>query len=180
MRRFGNAESFLALISSIRRLAPTAGIRSNVICGFPGETEADVEVLCEFLSDAELDAIGVFGYSAEEGTEACQLNGQHVPEEIEARRARVADLAEELISQRAASRIGEQVRVLVEEVGEEIVGRATHQGPEVDGAVRLIADGHLERGALVGAVVCDSVGVDLIARHSCRSADDPPAELGSP
>jgi hypothetical protein len=44
----------------------------------------------------------------------------------------------------------------------------------------LIADGHLERGALVGAVVCDSVGVDLIARHSCRSADDPPAELGSP
>jgi ribosomal protein S12 methylthiotransferase RimO len=180
MRRFGNAESFLALISSIRRLAPTAGIRSNVICGFPGETEADVEVLCEFLSDAELDAIGVFGYSAEEGTEARQLNGQHVPEEIEARRARVADLAEELISQRAASRIGEQVRVLVEEVGEEIVGRATHQGPEVDGAVRLIADGHLERGALVGAVVCDSVGVDLIARHSCRSADDPPAELGSP
>jgi MiaB/RimO family radical SAM methylthiotransferase len=180
MRRFGNAESFLALISSIRRLAPAAGIRSNVICGFPGETEADVEVLCEFLSDAELDAIGVFGYSAEEGTEACQLNGQHVPEEIEARRARVADLAEELISQRAASRIGEQVRVLVEEVGEEIVGRATHQGPEVDGAVRLIADGHLERGALVGAVVCDSVGVDLIARHSCRSADDPPAELGSP
>jgi tRNA A37 methylthiotransferase MiaB len=103
-----------------------------------------------------------------------------VPEEIEARRARVADLADELISQRAASRIGEQVQVLIEEMGEEIVGRAIHQGPEVDGAVRLIADGHLERGALVGAVVCDSVGVDLIARHSCRSADDPPAELGSP
>jgi ribosomal protein S12 methylthiotransferase len=178
MRRFGSAESFLALISSIRQVAPAAGIRSNVICGFPGETEADVEVLCEFLSDAELDAIGVFGYCAEDGTEACQLDGQHVPEEIEARRARVADLAEELISQRAASRIGEQVQVLVEEVGEEIVGRATHQGPEVDGAVRLIADGHLERGDLVVAVVCDSDGVDLIARH-IRSADDLPAGLSS-
>ena len=71
MRRFGSAESFLGLIESIRRLAPAAGIRSNVICGFPGETEADVEVLCEFLAAAELDAIGVFGYSAEEGTEAC-------------------------------------------------------------------------------------------------------------
>jgi MiaB/RimO family radical SAM methylthiotransferase len=178
MRRFGNAESFLALISSIRQLAPAAGIRSNVICGFPGETEADVEVLCEFLADAELDAIGVFGYSAEEGTEACQMDGQHVPEEIEARRARVADLAQELISQRAAFRIGEQVQVLVEEVGEEIVGRATHQGPEVDGAVRLMADGHLERGDLVGAVVCDSDGVDLVARHS-RSADDLPTGLRS-
>ena len=82
MRRFGGAESFLTLISSIRKLAPSAGIRSNVICGFPGETEADVEVLCNFLADAELDAIGVFGYSSEEGTEACGLDGQLPPEEI--------------------------------------------------------------------------------------------------
>ena len=158
MRRFGDAESFLALISSIRELAPAAGIRSNVICGFPGETEADVEVLCDFLADAELDAIGVFGYSDEEGTEAARLDGQLPPEEIEARRARVADLAEELVAQRAAERIGERVEVLVEEADDEIIGRAAHQGPEVDGNVSLITNDHLGRGDLVDALVVRQPG----------------------
>jgi tRNA A37 methylthiotransferase MiaB len=163
MRRFGAAESFLTLISSIRKLAPSAGIRSNVICGFPGETEADVEVLCNFLADAELDAIGVFGYSSEEGTEACGLDGQLPPEEIAARRARVADLAEELVAQRAAERIGERVEVLVEEADDELIGRAAHQGPEVDGNVSLITNDPLARGDLVDALVCDSQGIDLVA-----------------
>jgi ribosomal protein S12 methylthiotransferase RimO len=163
MRRFGSAESFLGLIESIRRLARAAGIRSNVICGFPGETEADVDVLCEFLAAAELDAVGVFSYSAEEGTEACRLDGQQAPEEIEARRSRVADLAEELVSQRAESRIGERVQVLVEEVDEEIIGRAAHQGPEVDGSVHLITGGQPKQGDLVEGVVSDTDGVDLLA-----------------
>src|SRR5687767_2946888 len=163
MRRFGGAESFLELIESIRRLAPAAGIRSNVICGFPGETQADIDVLCDFLAAAELDAIGVFGYSAEEGTEACRLDGQYSPDEIEVRRQRVADLADELVSHRAAARLGESVQVLVEEVDAEIVGRAAHQGPEVDGNVRLITRERLQPGALVDAVVSDTDGVDLVA-----------------
>jgi ribosomal protein S12 methylthiotransferase len=163
MRRFGGAESFLGLIRSIRRLAPLAGIRSNVICGFPGETEVDVDVLCEFLGEAELDAIGVFGYSAEEGTEAVRLDGRHAPEEIAARRTRVADLADELVSQRAEARIGEQVQVLVEDVAGEILGRAAHQGPEVDGNVRLITADRLKPGDLVDAVVTDTDGADLVA-----------------
>jgi ribosomal protein S12 methylthiotransferase RimO len=163
MRRFGGAESFLTLTSSIRKLAPSAGVRSNVICGFPGETEADVEVLCDFLADAELDAIGVFGYSSEEGTEASRLDGQLPPEEIAARRTRVADLADELVAQRAAARIGEPVEVLIEEADEEIIGRAAHQGPEVDGDVRLITNDHIARGDLVRALVCGSEGIDLVA-----------------
>jgi ribosomal protein S12 methylthiotransferase len=163
MRRFGDIQSFLGLIDSIRRLAPRAGIRSNVICGFPGESEAELDVLCEFLTAAELDAIGVFGYSAEEGTEAAQLDGQLSAEEIEGRRAHVADLADELVSQRAASRIAEQVQVLVEEAGQEIFGRAAHQGPEVDGSVYLTTTDRLQRGDLVEAVVYDTNGIDLLA-----------------
>jgi ribosomal protein S12 methylthiotransferase len=163
MRRFGGAESFLELIRSIRRVAPAAGIRSNVICGFPGETEADVDVLCEFLAAAELDAIGVFGYSAEEGTEAVRFDRRHPPEEIAVRRARVADLADELVSQRAESRIGEVVQVLVEDVDGEVLGRAAHQGPEVDGNVRLITADRLKPGDLVDAVVKDTDGADLVA-----------------
>jgi ribosomal protein S12 methylthiotransferase len=173
MRRFGGGESFLGLISSIKRSAPAAGIRSNVICGFPGETEADVAVLCEFLAAAELDAIGVFGYSAEEGTEACLLDGQHPPEEIEARRLRVADLADELVSQRAEARIGESVQVLVEEVDSEILGRAPHQGPEVDGNVRLISRHPVTPGDLVGAIVSDSDGADLVATAISDQCDPP-------
>ncbi|MEK9664009.1 MAG: MiaB/RimO family radical SAM methylthiotransferase, partial [Candidatus Nanopelagicales bacterium] len=74
MRRFGGADDFLALVEAIRARAPHGGIRTNVIVGFPGETEADLEILTDFLERAELDAVGVFGYSDEEGTAAVDLD----------------------------------------------------------------------------------------------------------
>jgi ribosomal protein S12 methylthiotransferase len=177
MRRFGDAQAFLDLIDSIRALAPAAGIRSNVIVGFPGESERDVDVLCGFLTEARLDAIGVFGYSDEDGTEAAAFDGHLGADEIEQRRTMVADLADELVGQRAEDRVGQTVQVLVEESGGEIVGRAAHQGPEVDGSVRLVLAGPAasHRQALtslaatvrtcdlVRAVVVASEGVDLVA-----------------
>ena len=117
MRRFGDPDAFLGLIGQIRAAAPRAGIRSNVICGFPGETDADLSLLHDFLAAAELDAVGVFGYSDEDGTDAARLEPKLAADEIEARRSATADLVEELNSQRAADRIGEPVQVLVEEVG---------------------------------------------------------------
>ncbi|NUR99406.1 MAG: radical SAM protein [Kribbellaceae bacterium] len=114
MRRFGDAERFLELIAQVRAAAPTAGIRSNVIVGFPGETEEDVDILCDFLSRAGLDAIGVFGYSDEDGTEAETYDGKLDEDTIAARLDRVTRLAEDLTSARAESRIGELVEVLVE------------------------------------------------------------------
>jgi ribosomal protein S12 methylthiotransferase len=168
MRRFGDPDSFLALVDGIRAAAPTAGIRSNVICGFPGETEADVEVLQQFLVAARLDAVGVFGYSDEDGTEAARLDGQVDLDEVETRRAAVADLADELVAQRAEERVGERVRVLVEEVAHdgpdrEVVGRAAHQGPEVDGSTTLRLGHAGDVGEFVDAVVTGSDGVDLVA-----------------
>jgi len=167
MRRFGDAESFLDLLGRIRELAPTAGVRSNVIVGFPGETDEDVDVLAGFLREARLDIVGVFGYSDEEGTEAATLTG-HVDEEIvEERRGMLVDLVTELIDERAAERVGEPVRVLVEDVDAgEIVGRAAHQGPDVDGVTRLtLAPGSTAPrvGDIVAATVLDSDGIDLIA-----------------
>ena len=85
MRRFGDGEKFLHLISQIRALSPNAGIRSNFIVGFPGETDAQFMDLVEFLSQAQLDAIGVFGYSDEDNTEAISLNGKVSPEVISER-----------------------------------------------------------------------------------------------
>ncbi len=165
MRRFGDADAFLALIESIRAQAPRAGIRSNVICGFPGETEDDLAVLQDFLAAARLDAIGVFGYSDEDGTEAARLDRQLPTDEIEARRSATADLVDELMAQRAEERIGEEVRVLVEQDGSDQtvgIGRSAHQGPEVDGSTELLG-GPFPVGTLVDALVVDSVGADLMA-----------------
>lgn len=159
MRRFGEAEAFLSLIGRIRASAPEAGIRSNVIAGFPGETQADVEILRQFIIDANLDVLGVFGYSDEEGTEGVGLPGHLSDEEIEERRAMLADVAIEVCESRAADRIGEDVVVLVE--GAEGTGRAMHQAPETDGIVTL--DGPAVVGDLITARVTDSDGIDLIA-----------------
>ncbi len=115
MRRFGSTESFLGLLSGIRELAPTAGVRSNVIVGFPGETEADLTELESFLVAARLDAVGVFGYSPEDRTEAAELDGQIDPAEITERRQRVSALVEELMARRAQERLGERVEILIEE-----------------------------------------------------------------
>ena len=121
-------------------LAPEAGVRSNVIVGFPGETEQDLDTLCDFLVAARLDVVGVFGYSDEDGTEAATYDDKLDADEVRARTARVADLVEELTSQRAEERVGEEVIVLVEDVttARSSAGRAAHQGPEVDGTTSLV------------------------------------------
>ncbi|MCU1674505.1 MAG: rimO [Frankiales bacterium] len=160
MRRFGDTERFLDLLAQIRAAAPTAGVRSNVIVGFPGETEADVAELERFLTAARLDAIGVFGYSDEDGTEAEHLPDKVDPDEVERRVQRLTALAEELTSQRAEERIGETVVVLVE--SEDGEGRAEHQAPDVDGTTLVRGEG-LRVGDLVTAVVVDTEGVDLVA-----------------
>jgi len=164
MRRFGSTEAFLELLSRVRGLAPDAGTRSNVIVGFPGETEADVTELERFLTEARLDAIGVFGYSDEDGTAAAGFAAKLASEVISARVERVRTLAEELMSQRAEDRIGTRVEVLVEETGGETIGRGAHQGPDVDGTTRLVGtlDG-VRRGGFVPAFVIAAEGVDLVA-----------------
>ena len=163
MRRFGDGEKFLHLISQIRALSPNAGIRSNFIVGFPGETDAQFMDLVEFLSQAQLDAIGVFGYSDEDNTEALSLNGKVSPEVISERVEELSTLVDELITQRSEMRIGEQIRVLIEGEAEQ-EGRAEHQGPDVDGSTFIKSRNKYRVGEYVDAVVSDVEGVDLIAQ----------------
>jgi ribosomal protein S12 methylthiotransferase len=166
MRRFGDPDSFLGLLAEIRTHAPEAGVRSNVIVGFPGETEHDLETLCDFLVAARMDVTGVFGYSDEDGTEAATYDGKLDEDEIRARADHVSALVEELTSQRAEDRLGEAVSVLVEDVSGPVpVGRAALQGPEVDGTTSLEgAPPGVAASDFVGAVVVGSDGVDLVAR----------------
>ena len=162
MRRFGDSEKFLHLISQIRALSPEAGIRSNFIVGFPGETQADFDDLANFLSAAKLDAIGIFGYSDEDNTEALDLSDKVDEDLIKSRVESLSSLADEMVSMRAAARIGENVRVLIED-SELQEGRAAHQGPEVDGTTSFI-DTNFEVGQYIDAVIIDSMGADLVAR----------------
>lgn len=163
MQRFGDADRFLELLSSIRSKAPLAGVRSNVIVGFPGETEVDFQTLLQFLTEARLDAVGVFGYSDEEGTAAVKFENKLDDDQIRERVEQTGRLVEELIDQRAQDRVGEQVVVLVEEVHENgVEGRALHQGPEVDGSVHVRA-AVAKIGELVTAEVIGNSGVDLDA-----------------
>ena len=178
MRRFGDRERFLALLDQIRAKSPEAGVRSNFIVGFPGETEDDVAELQQFLSDARLDAIGIFGYSDEDGTEAAGFADSIKvdDDEIARRVTEFADIAEEVMAQRAADRVGETVEVLIETVLAEdqldedpsgdwrYEGRAAHQAPDVDGSTTVIADRPLAPGDMVIARVTESAGADLVAR----------------
>jgi ribosomal protein S12 methylthiotransferase RimO len=165
MRRFGDTDRFLELLDTIRSKAPQAGVRSNFIVGFPGETEDDLAELERFLNGARLDAIGVFGYSDEEGTEAATYENKLDEDVVAERLARVSRLAEELVSQRAEERVGETVHVLVESVDsvEGVYGRAAHQAPETDGQVLLTSGEGLSVGRMVEAKVVGTEGVDLVA-----------------
>jgi MiaB/RimO family radical SAM methylthiotransferase len=187
MRRFGSTDSFLALLDGIRGHEPAAGARTNVIVGFPGETRADVAELARFLSAARLDAVGVFGYSDEDDTEAAGLSGKVRADTRRRRLDRVTTLVEELTAQRAEDRIGSLVEVLVEAVDEPpgldgpprpdgpdgvsraagaVEGRAAHQAPEVDGTTVVTVPAGvpaLRIGDLVRARVTGSAGVDLVA-----------------
>ncbi|MFF0278462.1 30S ribosomal protein S12 methylthiotransferase RimO [Streptomyces sp. NPDC015492] len=169
MRRFGDTDRFLELLETIRSKAPTAGARSNFIVGFPGETEADFAELERFVTHARLDAIGVFGYSDEDGTEAASYEHKLDQDVVDARLAHLSRLAEELTAQRAEERIGETLEVLVESVDDEdgVIGRAAHQAPETDGQVVLTTAGgtspDVAPGRMVVAKVVGTEGVDLVA-----------------
>jgi ribosomal protein S12 methylthiotransferase RimO len=162
MRRFGDNEKFLHLINQIRILSPEAGIRSNFIVGFPGETQENFDELSRFITQAKLDAVGIFGYSDEDNTEALKIDGKIDQEVIAQRMEVLSSLADEMVSLRAQARIGETVRVLIEDA-ELQEGRAAHQGPEVDGSTTFIGT-DFKAGQYVDAVVIDSMGADLVAK----------------
>jgi MiaB/RimO family radical SAM methylthiotransferase len=168
MRRFGSTRRFLGLLDQVRAASPEAGVRSNVIVGFPGETRSDVAELERFLSAGRLDAVGVFGYSDEDGTEAATYRPKPRPDTVASRVDRLSSLVEELTAQRAEERVGSQVDVLVESVSDvdgAVEGRAAHQAPEVDGSTTVRGGAGVRVGDLVRAEVSGSVGVDLVADY---------------
>jgi ribosomal protein S12 methylthiotransferase len=166
MRRFGDRQRFLDLIQRIRDLAPDAGIRSNFIVGFPGETDHDFDEVERFIIEARLDAIGVFGYSDEDGTEAASLPDKIPPTLIKERSDQLRATAYEVMAQRAAARVGQTVTVIMATTR---VGWAAHQAPDIDGTVTL-PDKLLHSGDLCQVVIVGADGPNLTGQPVAEAA----------
>ncbi len=165
MRRWGEGTRFLDRIASIRASEPTAVFRSSFIVGYPGETEADHDLLLEWIAAAQLDWVGFFPFSKEEGTFAADLDGQ-VPAELVVERIReCSELQDAITTVRREALVGTVTEVLVDRPGE---GRSPGEAPEIDGIVIVPDD--LSVGALVEMVVTGSIGPDLVA-EPLRAAD---------
>jgi tRNA A37 methylthiotransferase MiaB len=130
--------------------------------GFPGESQEDFDDLAKFITDAKLDAVGIFGYSDEDNTEALNHTDKIDADVIAQRVETLSSLADEMVSLRAQARIGETIRVLIEDQDLQ-EGRAAHQGPEVDGTTTFIGS-DFRVGQYVDAIVIDSMGADLVAK----------------
>lgn len=147
MGRTGNSESYLQLLSDIRRELPRAVIRSTFMLGYPGEGRRQIKSLSSFIEQAQLDWAGFFVYSREEGTRSAALRGP-LGTRLAAKRAqkplaRLQALQESISIERTAARVGQETRVLIEEEvkGEELYfSRAWFQAPEVDGACIVSAE----------------------------------------
>ena len=161
MKRPGDGERYLDLISRIREAAPDAAMRSSFIVGFPGEEDSDVELLSEFISEARLDWAGLFPYSPEEGTPAALLDGR-VPDDAIAERMRhLQAIQDEITAERNAAQEGRTLDVVVDQVEDGTpVARSYREAPEIDGVIVLDRG---EPGEWVQAKVTGSYGTDLVA-----------------
>lgn len=169
MRRWGDGERFLDRIADIRRRHPEAVFRSNFIVGYPGETEADHDLLIGFVEEAELDWCGFFAYSPEEGTHAVTLDGAVDPALAGERLAELREIQDALTARRRDAEIGAMHHVLVDAPG---VGRSHREAPEIDGIVHLPAD--LGVGEIVAVEIVDALGPDLVAAGAVIPVDEIP------
>lgn len=148
------------------RTIPDMVLRTAVIVGFPGETEAEFEDLLQYMRDVRFERLGAFTYSREDGTRAFQMDGQ-IPEELKDERfKRVMEVQESITADWNESRVGRRIPVLIEEKGTEKglwIGRSAADAPEVDGEVLVRSAKDLRIGEFIQADVTDALDHDLFA-----------------
>jgi ribosomal protein S12 methylthiotransferase len=168
MRRPERPETIRAKVRALREAIPDLALRTTVLVGFPGETEADHRALIEFLDEIQFDRVGAFAYSAQEGTRAAELPDD-VPEAVKQERlAEVLELQRAISAERLQRLVGREVDVLVDGPDESrtaaAVGRTVWQADDVDGCTYL-KDGAVAAapGSFVRARVIESLDYDLVA-----------------
>jgi ribosomal protein S12 methylthiotransferase len=163
-----------ALIADARRLVPGIALRTTMLVGFPGETEADFEELMDFVAEQRFDRLGVFTYSHEEGTSGFDL-ADDVPQEVKEDRARrLMELQEEISEALNQRRVGQTETVLVDRIeGDWFVARSERDSPEVDNEVLISAANHFLRiGDFVPVRIDRAEAFDLYATPIGSSGQD--------
>ena len=169
MRRSYRSERFLGILDRVRERIPHAAISTDIIVGFPGETEEDFQYLLEWLEEAQLDRVGAFRFEPVEGAAANALPDP-VPEAIkEERFARVMEVTERISAAKLSAKVGKTIPVIIDEVGEPdedgdigATGRSQADAPEIDGAVYLRnVAATLKAGDFVNVEVEDADAHDL-------------------
>ena len=167
MNRHGDSKMIREVISKLRREIKDLTLRTTFIVGFPGESEADFEELCRFVDEVRFDRLGVFPYSAEEGTPAAEMDGQ-IDEQTKQDRADIIMRAQmQINAELNEKKIGTTVRVLVEDfdpVSEAHFGRSTADAPEIDGKVYFKADRRVAPGSMLDVKIREVLDYDLYGR----------------
>jgi len=168
MKRPANVDNVVQRIKKWREICPQLSIRSTFIVGFPGETEADFQLLLDFLTQAELDKVGCFKYSAVDGAKANDI-AQHVSEDIkEERYQRFMQHQLQISRKKLKARVGTRVEVLIDEINRKhVLARTKFDAPEIDGLVYIKNNGRYDKlnvGDIVNVDIIDSDDYDLYAK----------------
>jgi len=161
MKRPADVARTRRLIASLRAALPDLALRTSLIVGYPGETEAEFQALLDFVGEIRFDRVGVFVYSPEDGTPAAALPN-HVPDPVkDERRERLMALQQEISLESNRAQVGRTLTVLVEGQGDGLsVGRSYRDAPEIDGLVLL--PGQAPVGEMVAARITAAMEYDLI------------------
>lgn len=165
MHRPGGSEELLSLIEKLRREIPDVILRTTVMVGFPGETESDFEELCRFLKSARFDKLGVFEFSAEEGTPAADMENE-VPDDIKSSRAEAVELLQsEIALEKQSALVGKTFTVLCEgydRYAECYFGRSYMEAPDIDGKIFFSSDSVICSGDMVKVRITECMDFELI------------------
>ena len=165
MGRRTNRAELISLVEKLRKEIPDIVLRTTLITGFPGETEEEFNNMVDFVDKMEFDRLGVFPYSAEEGTKAAEMDGQ-IPEDIkESRRDEIMALQQEISAEKEERRIGQEMSVLIEGYLYEddiYIGRTYMDAPKVDGNVFVRAEEELISGDIVPVRITGANEYDLM------------------
>ncbi len=168
LRRMGrrtDSQEIRDIVMKLRSSIPDICLRTTLITGFPGETEADHETLLEFVEEMKFDRLGVFTYSPEEDTPAAEMEDQ-IPEEVkEDRKAQLMELQQDIAYEAAENMVGKVLYAMIEgKVADEdaYVARTYKDAPNVDGYLFINTDKTLMSGDFVKVRVTGSYEYDLI------------------
>ena len=168
MNRRGDKDSLLALVKKIRATVPDITLRTTLITGFPGETEAQYEELHKFVLEAQFDRLGCFTYSAEEGTIAAELPDQIDAQTKQDRAEHIMETQLDIASDKNKAKIGTIQRVLIEGWDDYIkcyYGRSAADAPEIDGKVFFMAKESLVIGDFANVQINDIIEYDLLGEQ---------------